>query len=438
MPRQRWIENWPIERVAAEISAKVESERISLRNAMEWYMARHRFLEPIKGFIRAFCLGLFRKTLQLDWLAETLLGVSPLSLPTYERNLLRVILYEARYRNVDYDRLLRFAREIHKLNLSRKDLNIIKKANLRSLTRGMKREKRLAVTYSVPEWIVKYLLSILDKKEALEFLRRINEPSVIWIRVNTLKIDRDSLLSKLYRRGIKAYADADLPDIIRVPRLSQNLSRLEEHREGLFYIQDKASAAVCHAIGEIKGIVYDACSAPGGKATHAFQLSRHQADILAAELKKKRLHSMIKTVRRLGFDINVVNTDSTRPPIRRADIIILDPDCTGLGRLGHSPEIRLWIKPSHVSYYAKLQRKLLASLAPLLTRKGKLVYSTCTITLEENEANTRWAMEKYGLELCKPKVDVGIEGLEGLNEARRFYPHLHDTQGFYFAVMRAS
>jgi len=203
----------------------------------------------------------------------------------------------------------------------------------------------------------------------------------------------------------------------------------------MFYIQDKASALAVQCLRGAE-LIADLTAAPGGKASLAHQL--WGSEVLALELRRKRALIMKGLVRRLDAEgVYVINADSAHPPLRvRLRKVIVDPDCSSLGRLGHSPEIRLWVKPTMVLRYAAEQRRLIKAAYNLLERGGELVYSTCTFTLEENEENILWALDVLGLELEEARPRIGLPGLMGLKETQRLYPHLHDTVGFFIAKLR--
>jgi 16S rRNA (cytosine967-C5)-methyltransferase len=177
---------------------------------------------------------------------------------------------------------------------------------------------------------------------------------------------------------------------------------------------EKASAWIAHLT---KGRVLDLTSAPGGKALHAQDLGRY---VVANDLD----------VRRFAFhELERVRSDARRGGFRRAfDTVILDPDCTGIGRL-HSPETRLWLGLTSKRKMSEYQRELIRPSVSYLKRGGILIYSTCTITYEENEGHEE-LMESLGL---KPvEIEVASKGLK--KGWRRFLPNLHETIGFTFSV----
>lgn len=424
----------PIEAIVAEIVATAETRRESVRAIMEEYFGRRPHLIDAKGLARAYVTGVLRSFKLFDEIARQLLGVEPSLMKPFERNLLRALLYEAKYRRVSPSRVTGLAARFG-LPLKPGDLPRVREVEPRDLTRGMGDTASLSFTYSQPEWVVEYLVKLLGRQEAERLLKAFNRNPTVWLRANTLKVGVSELAKRLLKRGLVVEVDNDLPFMLKVIKGEVSPSHVPEHAEGLFYVQDKASALAVYALSGA-GLAVDLTAAPGGKASLYHQL--YGAEVLALDLRAKRIAVMKKLLERLGgWSVYIVNTDSTMPPLRaKFKRVIVDPDCSSLGRLGHSPEIRLWIKPEHVITYSAEQRRLLRAASALLEKGGELIYSTCTLTLEENEENVLWAQETLGLELIELEPRLGLPGELGAVRARRLYPHLHETVGFFLAKLK--
>jgi len=161
--------------------------------------------------------------------------------------------------------------------------------------------------------------------------------------------------------------------------------------DGIVYVQDQGSQLVAH-LADSAGIVLDACAAPGGKSTLIADLGGAGSRVIAAEVALSRLRTLSFLVRRWGSpNVAVVAADASRPPFRAAfDSVLLDAPCTGLGTLGHNPDIKWRIKSADISRadvarQARRQRDLLASVSRLVKPGGVLVYSVCSTEREEGE-----------------------------------------------------
>ncbi len=419
----------PIEVVAAEILAEVEASRLSLRHVMERYFQRHGELAPIRGVVRAYLLGLLRRYRMLDAISLHVLGIDPGPLDYYRRSLLRSILYEAKYRDVGAGRLkavIRYARRAG-LNLAWSDVVEVKGVSARSLLRRYRGAERVGVEYSLPTWVVEYLLGLLGG-EAFRLFKAFNRRQPLWLRVLDPR-RRAEVVDRLRRRGVDARADEDLDDVVAVHG-GAGIARIPEYRS-LFVIQEKASSLVAHLTG-FSGVYADLTAAPGMKILHFASRAGYGVGV---DVKARRVYTAATLASGLGMGsrVDFVVGDSRLPPLRRLRGLIVDPDCSSLGRLGVSPEMRLWVEPGFVEKYSRLQWEILAAASSLLERGGRIVYSTCTLTLEENEHIVEGAVEELGLEAvdAEPRIGVPAFGVVG----QRLYPHVHGTIGFFASVL---
>ncbi|RLE61323.1 MAG: hypothetical protein DRJ35_00760 [Thermoprotei archaeon] len=423
-----------IEVIAAKILSVVEKKRLSMRLVMEHYFRKNQDVEIIRGVVRAYLLGLLRKYRILDAFAENLLDIQVSTLGSFQRSLLRSILYESKFRDVKRRRLeslLKFARK-NGLKITWQDVVLVKNTPIREVLRRYQGVERVAVEYSLPTWVVEYSFKLLGKRESFKLFKAFNKRQPTWIRVITNRTTREKLLKVLERRGFEAFPDKDFDDLIGIRR-GEGLARIPEHKSGLFVIQEKASVLVGYVSG-FREIFVDFTSSPGLKLSH---ISERTGYGIGFEIKHRRIPSMKNILERIGSRdiIDIVNTDSRVPPLRRGSSnILLDPDCSSLGRLGVSPEIRLWITPDYVSRHREEQRILLKSASGVLEKGRCLIYSTCTFTIEENEENINWAVEELGLEVVEVEPFIGVEGI-GVPFAQRLYPHIHHTIGFFVAKL---
>jgi len=432
-----------VEYMIAEILSRIEEEGISLRAAMEDYFKVKRIRDSnLKRLMRAFALGVLRNFRKADLLGELVVGKHKYwELSSYTRNLLRATLYELKYRNISVDRVLTILSKVDRVKVNRANLLHVKTVSLEDLIKEIPRTERLSVKYSQPVWIVEYLIKLLGYEEAIKLLKRFNRPSTMWLRVNTLLIKRSELIKKLRRRGVLVEEDRDLDDLIKVVKYKRPLASLPEYQKGYFYIQDKASALVSHVLNpSVKEKILDLCAAPGSKTTHLAQLSQDKAIVVASDWSFKRSLILKSSCERLRIEsVLGVVSDSRILPLRsnlQFDKVLVDPDCSSLGRLGHSPEVRLWVKPRIVEELSKLQYQLLNVAIGIARRRGIIVYSTCTLTLEENELLIKRVIdEREDVELLETEPKIGINGFLKMKKAQRLFPHTHDTLGFFIAKL---
>lgn len=214
-----------------------------------------------------------------------------------------------------------------------------------------------------------------------------------------------------------------------------SLSELESYKEGLFYAQSLPSMVTARVLGPSEEeLIIDMTAAPGGKTSHLAQLMENRGEIIAIDKSRNRLRKMEEELKRLGVkNVRLIRMDSRRLPELgiQADKILLDAPCTALGI-----RPKLWENrtPRDIIATARYQRAFIWAAIKSLKKGGVLVYSTCTLSYEENEANVRFMLEK-GLKLEEQEIFLGSEGI-GIEKVQRFYPNRHLTQGFFIARLR--
>ena len=214
-----------------------------------------------------------------------------------------------------------------------------------------------------------------------------------------------------------------------------SLSELESFREGLFYAQSLPSMVVAHVLEPSEEeLIVDMAAAPGGKTSHIAQLMENRGKIIAMDKSRNRLKKMEEELKRLGVkNIKLIHMDSRKLPELgiEADKILLDAPCTALGIRPKLWESRT---PRDIEATARYQRHFINAAIKSLRKGGVLVYSTCTLSYEENEANVKYILGK-GLKLEEQSIFIGSSGM-GIDEVQRFYPNRHLTQGFFIARFR--
>ncbi len=419
-----------VEPVCAAVLAEVSRRFESLRSVVE----RLRPRVP-RGLLNAVCLGVLRNYKLL----ERGLHVCGAERPGRRDRrgwLLLVGAYEAMMRpQVPLERVAA------KTGLSVEAARCLRRLTPEEAVEGIRDPlRRLAVLYSLPRWVVEELARLEPPGGLEALLRGLQEPTPVWLRLNTRRAPREVLLRKLSEAGIEAEPDPVLPDMARVVRSEPGaLDRIDR---ALAYPMDRAPAAAVHmlATGLHKGCRHaaDLFSSPGNKAAHLHWLTGC-TDIAAIELSWRRLLTEKRLHRAQGLHLaSYVAGDATSPPLRPRgfDVVIVDPDCTSMGRLGHSPETRLFLETAGRGLLRRLQELQLAGLraaARLAQRGARILYTTCTLTLQENEEVTLKIVEEEGLEPLETGVHLGIEG--GVRGSRRFYPHITRSTGGYAVVL---
>jgi len=185
--------------------------------------------------------------------------------------------------------------------------------------------------------------------------------------------------------------------------------------------------------------VLDVCAAPGAKTTYMAQLMQNQGKIFSIDYSKRRMHVWKRQMKRMDVKIAVpIIADVCRHlPLRlSADLVVLDPPCTSTGAFGKMPSAKWRLTKRSVLHMAQIQWKMLQQCAEHVKTGGYLIYSTCSITLEENEMLIerflKWHPE---FTLVETQPRIGLSGLRGQAKCQRLYPHLHNCNGFFIAKL---
>lgn len=304
----------------------------------------------------------------------------------------------------------------------------------------------LHLTLSFPQWLVDYLLQHYSPAEAEAFCLHANAHHGIAIRTNTLKISRDELLELLASEGITAHAAGYAPETIIISGGVGNIAELALFREGYFIVQGLSSQLVGHALSPRPGsMVLDLCAAPGGKSTHLAALMNNQGAIDAFDIHPHKVELIKDNAQRLGIQCFTAHVaDSRRLPERYqqvADYVLLDAPCSGLGVLAARSDSRFRKEIANIDALAKLSYQLLEAAATYVKPGGKLCYSTCTITNEENVSNIRRFLAEhndFALAPLQGLMPLMTEKREQLGSGEiQLMPFAADKEleGFYIALL---
>ncbi len=302
-------------------------------------------------------------------------------------------------------------------------------------------EQQVSLRTFHPSWFVKYCFRLMGRNEAIAFLEGSITPPPTYIRVNTMATTEEAIMQKLEVEGVKAEKAQPLKYTYKIIKAKQPLNTLPSYKEGLFYIQDKASCFAAQAADPKPGnIVFDVCSAPGAKTTYLAQLMQNEGTIVSVDFSNRRMKVWKKETARMGVKIaEPVIADACAPlPFKpQADLVILDPPCTSTGVFAKQPSAKWRLRPSSVEKMAAIQWKMINSCAEKVAAGGELTYSTCSITLEENEMIIERFLKVHPeFTLAEIEPRIGLPGMRDLNKCQRLYPHIHQCNGFFIAKLQ--
>jgi 16S rRNA (cytosine967-C5)-methyltransferase len=301
-------------------------------------------------------------------------------------------------------------------------------------------EGRVALSTFHQPWFVEYCFRLFGRREAIAMLESNGYPAPTYIRLNTLNSEPERILKKMTEDGAKTEKVKDLTFSYEVKNVRQPITGTSCFKEGLLYIQDKAGSFAAEAANPAPRMtVLDICCAPGGKTTYLGQLMQNDGRVLSVDYSGRRMLLWKSEVERMGVKIAepiIADARNALPFDVEADLVVLDPPCTGTGVFSRLPSFKWRLTPSSVDRMAAIQWKMLNSCSEHVKRGGALVYSTFSITVEENEMLVerflKWHPE-FSLGEVLPRIGSG--GLRGLDKCQRLYPHVHRCSGLFIAKL---
>ncbi|KAI9249984.1 NOL1/NOP2/sun family-domain-containing protein [Sporodiniella umbellata] len=315
--------------------------------------------------------------------------------------------------------------------------------------------KDIANYYGYSEFLTEKLFNLFPVSEAIEFFEANEVARPVTIRTNTLKTRRRDLAQALINRGVNLEPIGKWSKVgLQVFESQVPIGATPEYLAGHYMLQAASSFLPVMALApQPEERVLDMASAPGGKTTHIAALQKNTGMVFANDATKDRLKSLTANIHRLGVKNAVVcNYDGREFPkvIGGFDRVLLDAPCSGTGVISKDPSVKLNKTERDFIDIPFLQKQLILSAIDSVDAKSKtggyIVYSTCSVTVEENEAVVNYALAKRpNVKLVPTTLDFGREGFTSyrgktfhpsVKLTRRFYPHVHNMDGFYVAKFK--
>ncbi|NNC69293.1 MAG: methyltransferase domain-containing protein [Flavobacteriaceae bacterium] len=242
---------------------------------------------------------------------------------------------------------------------------------------------------SIPDWIDQVGVSELGEDAWTKEIAALNRQAEVILRTNTLKTDRNSLQQQLRTENIIAEKLPEHPDALKLTERA-NVFKTQSFKDGLFEVQDASSQLVAAYLDVEPGMkVVDACAGAGGKTLHLASLMKNKGQIIAMDIYESKLKKLKIRARRNGaHNIDTKIIDSTKPIKKlynKADRVLIDAPCSGLGVLRRNPDSKWKLKPEFLDSIRKTQQEILQHYSKMVKPGGKLVYATCSVLPSENE-----------------------------------------------------
>ncbi|MCC8163561.1 MAG: 16S rRNA (cytosine(967)-C(5))-methyltransferase RsmB [Lachnospiraceae bacterium] len=414
--------------LALEYLLEVTERGAMAHTALRGMLERYQYLEKRqRAFLTRLCEGTLERLIELDWIIDQVAKVPVKKQKPVIRGILRLSVYQLKYMDQVPDAAV--CSEAVRLARIKGFSGLTGFVN--GVLRGIARRRPeampddLSVRYSTPQWIVEQWTQEYGAERALRMLEDQYRKKPTTIRVNLSKITREKLKRRLEEDGVTVCEVEGMAPALAISGYDY-LRALPSFREGLFQVQDVSSMQEALLAAPHPGdYCIDLCAAPGGKSLHLAELLGGTGMVEARDLTEEKVELIRENIRRVQpGNIHTVCRDATLPDeasFGKADIVLADLPCSGLGVLNKKHDLKYRMSPAQQQDLVQLQRKILDASWQYVKPGGTLLYSTCTVHYDENEGNVEWILEHY------PFV---------LEEQKKTLPGIDPWDGFFIAKLK--
>lgn len=406
-----------------------------------------------KAFLKRITEGTLERMIQIDYILNLFSRVPVSEMKPFIRNLLRMSVYQLIFMDTVPDSAV--CNEAVKL-AGKKGFRTLQ-GFVNGVLRNISRKKQeitypdredepafyLSVIYSMPQWLTEKFIADRGMEQTEKMLQSFLDTSPVTIRIKESMSaeEKETLIREIEDSGAVIRQHPYEPYAFCIEK-AEGIENLPGFSEGLFMVQDVSSMLVCEA-ARIKedSYIIDVCAAPGGKALHASDKLKKTGFVSARDLTENKVNLIRDNIDRMQAD-NVealihdaaVMRDEDR---EKADIVIADLPCSGLGIMGKKTDIKYHVTGESLIQLKELQKKILSVVWQYVKPGGILIYSTCTVNPGENEENVKWFVEQFPfcLESLSPFLpeELAKEGEDGMLQ---LLPGMHKSDGFFLARLR--
>ena len=427
--------------IAFEILCKIEADKAYSNIAIDSAVKMYNPDSTDCAFISCLVYGVIERKITLDYIINKYLSQPIAKLKISVLTALRIGAYQ-----------ILFMDKIPERAAVNETVNIIKKgkfsyasglvnAVLRKISdnneldfSALSGDELTSVKYSVPQELVKFLNHHYGKENAEEFFKHSLLPKKIFVRVNNTKISTDELIKFFKNEGVIAYKTY-LPNALEIA-FNGAVYNLESYKKGYFHVEDLSSQLCIEALDVFAGCTaIDVCAAPGGKTFTIAEKMNNNGTVISCDIYAQRTDLIKKGAERLGLScIKPAVNDATvlNEGFPKADRVLCDVPCSGLGIITKKPEIK-YKKLDDAKSLLPIQKEILNTSSKYVKSGGKLVYSTCSINPNENRKICD-AFLKENPDFSSIRALPDIERTVEEGDYLTLFPHKNNCDGFFVAV----
>ena len=434
----------PARDAAYAVLQKFEQEKSRLDDLLEQINLKRSISKDDRRLLKNLTSGVLRHLLYLDWMVEHFFKGNYRKTPAKNKIILRLAFYELLF----IEHIPSYATLNEYVDLAKRKSSPGFARLVNGLLRTYLRQKskpdpakeirdsleKISITHSFPMWMVRRWAGFWGKAETERMCRAFNEFPQFDLVINTAKITPQNFKQILRERDIKFEESQKFADIIHTADI-QSIAEAGLFAAGQCRVQDESARLAVTLLDAQQGeLVLDACAAPGGKY---LQLLQTGAKPVAVDTDIQRLKKVRQNTQRQGISKGLyVCADARELPFKRSfDKILVDAPCSGLGVIRKHPDIKWRRELADVAEFALLQEEILGRTSQLLAPGGRLVYSTCTIDVLENENVAGHFLQHHQKKLERMHIPPLLFALQKGDYLRTF-PHQHQMDGSFCAVFQ--
>jgi len=438
----------PARKLAVKILNRYERSDAYLDKLIYYSLDNYELNDADRGLLTEICYGVMRQRQKLDWVLTGFFHGEFNKCLNLVKNAMRIALYQILFLDKiphfsAIDESVQIVKEIQgerAAGLVNGVLrNIVRNLdNIRYPKPGDDHYHYLAVMHSHPKWLARRLAMQFSEDEAIKIMDANNEKPGLALRVNRIQESPENVIAIFQEKNVAHKVSPRTEACIHLFSSSINVSHSELFKQGKITVQDESAYWAVRLATPKKGQkILDTCSAPGGKTCLMAELAENEAEIIAIDKFPAKIELVRQNIERLGAK-NISAFPKVLEKFKSSgdfDLVFLDAPCSGLGNLAKKPEIKWKRELEDILNLIKTQREMLTLAATHVKPGGLLVFSTCTIDLDENFGNAKWFLEN--------NPDFELEPAENYIPAElckdgymATYWHIHGIGGAFAARFR--
>lgn len=406
-----------------------------------------------RAFLSRLCIGTVEQAIYLDYVLDLFSTVKVKKMKLPVRNILRLGVYQLLFMDGVPDSAA--CNESVKLAVKKgfKSLKGFVNGVLRNIARNKEKiqlpskdketEKYLSIKYSMPQWIVRNWIQCYGLTTAEKIISSLLADKPVTIRCNTIAASTEEIRKSLEQEGIAVEKGCYFQYAFFLSNYD-SLSRIKAFQNGWFQVQDESSMMAAEAAGVKEGdYVIDTCAAPGGKSLHIAEKLKGSGLVSARDISEEKIDLIRQNKARLhisNIEEKVVDAlEYKKEDGEKADIVIADLPCSGLGVIAKKPDIKYHVSEEQMTALEELQRRILGTVCRYVKPGGTLIFSTCTINRRENEENAAWFLKEhpeFTADSLVPYLPVSLKDESMKNGMLQLLPGIHNTDGFFLARLK--